>query len=98
MVLEDADIPVMPMHTIDSLMDFPHLNAVGFFEHVEHPSEGSLCSMKVPSTCSKSQPRVTRQAPWLGDHGMAMVKEAGYSKAEIGELATQGATYSSEVI
>ncbi len=92
-LLEAADIPVMPMHTIESLMTDPHLDAVGFFEVVEHPSEGAVRSMSIPSSWSRSQPSVTRQAPRLGEHSAQVLGEAGYSAAEIEDLALQGATY-----
>lgn len=91
-LLETADIPVMPMHTVESLMDDPHLNAVGFFETVEHPSEGRLRSMAIPTRWSQSPPEVSRLAPRLGEHSAEVLAEAGYSAAQIEALAAQGAT------
>ncbi|AQV98594.1 CoA transferase [Cupriavidus necator] len=97
-VLEAADIPVMPMHTIDSLMADPHLNAVEFFDIVEHPSEGRVRSMAIPTAWSKSQPRVERQAPRLGEHSAEVLAQAGYSTAQIQALAAQAATFVPENI
>ncbi|MFJ4291858.1 CaiB/BaiF CoA transferase family protein [Cupriavidus sp. NPDC089707] len=91
--LEAADIPVMPMHTIESLMDDPHLRAVGFLETVEHPSEGPMRSMAVPSNWSVTQPGIARHAPRLGQHSAEVLREAGYSDAQIDALSAQGATY-----
>ena len=90
--LDQADIPAMPMHTLDTLIDDPHLEAVGFFEMVEHPSEGPMRSMTVPGTWSKSQPTVERLAPRLGEHSAEILREAGYSAAEIEALVADGAT------
>ena len=90
--LDRADIPAMPMHTLDTLIDDPHLAAVGFFEMVEHPSEGRMRSMAVPGTWSKSQPAVERLAPRLGEHSAEILHEAGYSEAEIAALVADGAT------
>ncbi|TDF83809.1 CaiB/BaiF CoA-transferase family protein [Pseudomonas sp. H9] len=90
--LEAADIPVMPMHSIESLRDDPHLRAVGFFEPVEHPSEGCLTSMQVPSRWSKSQPGAGHPAPRLGQHSAQILREAGYSDAQIAALAAGGTT------
>lgn len=91
-LLEAADIPVMPMHDMDSLMDDPHLHAVGFLEYVEHPTEGRICQIGVPSTWSKSQPRATRPAPRIGEHGREVLSEAGLSDGEIDRLLAEGIT------
>jgi crotonobetainyl-CoA:carnitine CoA-transferase CaiB-like acyl-CoA transferase len=90
--LEAADIPVMPMNTLESLMKDPHLEAVGFFEVVDHPSEGRVRSMAIPTTWSRSSPQVTRHAPRLGEHSQEILAAAGYSPAEIDTLAAQGVT------
>ncbi len=91
-LLEAADIPVMPMHTLESLLDDPHLAAVGFFETVEHPSEGRVRSMAIPTRWSGSPPSVSRHAPRLGEHSAEVLAEAGYSAAQIAAMAAQGAT------
>jgi len=44
-LLDGLDIPVTRLHTVDSLIDDPHLSAKGFFREVEHPSEGRLRQM-----------------------------------------------------
>ncbi|MOA47717.1 Formyl-coenzyme A transferase [compost metagenome] len=90
--LEGADIPVMPMHTIESLMDDPHLQAVGFFEDLEHPSEGRIRSLGVPASWSKTQPEVTRHAPRLGQHSAEVLREAGYAEGEIAAMVERGVT------
>ncbi|MNQ84518.1 Bile acid-CoA hydrolase [compost metagenome] len=82
----------MPMHTLESLMDDPHLKAVGFFETVEHPSEGRLRAMAIATRWSDSPPAVVRQAPRLGEHSAEVLAEAGYSATQIEALAAQGAT------
>lgn len=68
-LLEDADIPVMPLHDLHSILDDPHLKASGFFEMIDHPSEGRIRGMRIPSRWSKTQPASARPAPRLGEHG-----------------------------
>jgi len=41
-LFEQIDVPAVPLNTVESLLDDPHLAAVGFFRQVEHPSEGTM--------------------------------------------------------
>src|SRR6266404_6228118 len=66
--LERADIPVQRMNSLADIVADPHLAATGFFRTVEHPSEGKLRSMAVPSEWSESGPEYRRHAPRLGAH------------------------------
>lgn len=88
--LQAVDIPAGPMNTLDSLMDDPHLAAVGFFETVEHPTEGTINSMRVPVTYSRSQPVPQRPAPNLGEHGVEVLRENGFTGDEIESLTAAG--------
>jgi len=85
-LLERADIPVMPMHTLETILEDPHLNAVGFFKMLEHPVEGRIRQMQVPSTWSVTQPEAGGPAPTLGQHGREILSEAGFSNEEIEQL------------
>jgi crotonobetainyl-CoA:carnitine CoA-transferase CaiB-like acyl-CoA transferase len=83
-LLELADIPCMPMHTLESLLEDPHLRAVNFFRQTEHPSEGTLLSMSVPSHWSATPPDALPPAPRLGEHTAAVFAEAGLDAATAG--------------
>ena len=83
---ERADVPAMPMHTLETLVDDPHLRDVGFFRTVEHPSEGEIVSMKVPSSWSGSVPSNTRPAARAGEHTREVLGEAGFSSSDIERL------------
>jgi crotonobetainyl-CoA:carnitine CoA-transferase CaiB-like acyl-CoA transferase len=90
-VLERADIPVQRMNSLEDIMRDPHLKAIGYFRPVEHPSEGTLVSMKVPSEWSGTRPEYRRHAPRLGEHTREVLREAGYTDAQIDDLARSGA-------
>ncbi|NYT64198.1 CoA transferase [Alcaligenaceae bacterium] len=90
---ETIDIPAMPLHTIDSLIQDPHLKATGFFSVVEHPTEGSIRHMAVPSQWSETQPLPSRHAPVLGEHSIEILREAGYTPEHIATLLEAGVSF-----
>jgi crotonobetainyl-CoA:carnitine CoA-transferase CaiB-like acyl-CoA transferase len=90
--LTEADIPVMPLNSLDDLLDDPHHEATGFFKMMDHPSEGRIREMDIPTTWSKSQPQIRMHAPRLGQHSAEVLREAGYSESDINDLRSTGAT------
>lgn len=62
-ILNDADIPCSTVNSIDDLLDDPHLAATGFFEAIDHPTEGRLVSARPPVRFSKTPSAITSPAP-----------------------------------
>jgi crotonobetainyl-CoA:carnitine CoA-transferase CaiB-like acyl-CoA transferase len=85
-LLKAADVPVMPVNDLHDLLVDPHLVATGFFETVEHPSEGAIRTMRVAAAWSESEPAPARLAPRLGEQSIEVLREAGYDDARIREL------------
>lgn len=90
-MLQDADIPAMPMHDMESLLNDEHLQAVGLLREVEHPTEGTLRSLTAPTRWSHSVPDHPRAAPRLGEHTRELLAEAGYKPMEIDSMIESGA-------
>jgi crotonobetainyl-CoA:carnitine CoA-transferase CaiB-like acyl-CoA transferase len=91
-LLTGADVPVMPMHDLESVLQDPHLAATGFFPVVEHPSEGPIRSMRVAANWSETKAEPSRLAPRLNEHGEAILREVGFSDGEIAAMVRDGAT------
>jgi len=89
--LERADIPVQRMNSIDDIVADPHLAAIGYLEVVEHPTEGRIKSLAVPSEWSQSRPGYRRHAPRLGEHTREVLREAGLTEERIDSLLQSGA-------
>ncbi|MBT6305767.1 MAG: CoA transferase [Rhodospirillaceae bacterium] len=90
--LTDADIPAGPMNSPEDLFDCPHLDAVGMFPEIEHPTEGRIKHIKVPVTFSKTPGGLYRHSEKLGESTHAILSELGFSKTEIINLQNTGAT------
>jgi len=84
--LERADIPVQRMNSLDDIVADPHLAAIGYLKTVEHPSEGKIKVLAVPSEWSESAPEYRRHTPRLGEHTREVLREAGLSDTEIDRL------------
>jgi crotonobetainyl-CoA:carnitine CoA-transferase CaiB-like acyl-CoA transferase len=91
-LLERADIPNTPMHTMDSLIDDPHLNAAGFFPIYDHPSEGKVRTTAPVGEWGVTPLSIRRLAPRLGEHSREVLSEAGYSLDEINRMNADGVT------
>lgn len=89
-LLDEADIPVMPMHDLESLLQDPHLRETGFFQMADHPSEGRIRTMAVPSKWSRSAVGPSRHAPLQGEHSTEILREAGFTAEEIAALVAGG--------
>lgn len=89
-LLEQADVPFLPMHDFKSVLQDPHLVATGFFAIEQHPSEGAIRTMKMPMRWHDNTPDPVRPAPRQGEHSVELLQEAGYGAAEIERLIAQG--------
>jgi crotonobetainyl-CoA:carnitine CoA-transferase CaiB-like acyl-CoA transferase len=89
-ILEKADIPYTPLRNIDDLVADPHLHAIGFLSEVEHPSEGAIKSMRVPTTWSDSKTDNPSPAPTLGQHSREILRELGLTELSIADLFAKG--------
>ena len=85
-IFAQHDIPAMPLNTILSLLEDPHLEDVGFFECREHPTEGRLRMMTPPENWSETPSEIQGFAPNLGEHSREILAEIGMS-AEAIDLA-----------
>ena len=79
------------MNSIDDIVADPHLAAIGYLGTADHPSEGRLKSLAVPSEWSESAPEYRRHAPRLGEHTREVLSEAGLAPQEIDAMIESGA-------
>ncbi len=85
-LFDRVGVPAMPVHTLDTLMEDPHLADVGFFEKVEHPTEGTIINMTLPNQSTFGNRQDFCAAPKIGQHSVEILREAGYSDGDIEQL------------
>lgn len=68
-----AAIPAIAARAIEDILADPHLQAIGFFQRQEHPSEGAYFAMRAPLRFGAGQPTSEpRHAPLIGEHTAAV--------------------------
>jgi len=90
--LDGADIPAGRVNSFDDLFTDPQLRATGFLDFQEHPTEGRIAVAGNPIGFSESPGGVRRFAPHLGENSVEILKEAGYTDAEIDAMRRDGVT------
>jgi len=93
-LLKDADVPVFPVHTFDSLLEDPHLRDIGFFREETLPSVGTIRETAVPSEWHGTPPTDYRPPPTLGQHSVELLRELGYDEATIARFIASEVTSS----
>ena len=88
----DGDVPVMPMHDLESLLQDPHIVATDFFPVIDHPTEGRIRNMRVSARWSETSAEAKWLAPRLGEHSEEVLMEAGFSADEIAAMLRAGVT------
>jgi len=89
--LDRFDVPNGVVTGLEGLLADPYLVDAGFFERVEHPTEGRMLTTAVPVMFSGSPGASFRlPPPRLGEHTRSVLSELGYSDPEIDEIACQG--------
>jgi crotonobetainyl-CoA:carnitine CoA-transferase CaiB-like acyl-CoA transferase len=85
-------IPCMRLTDVGELHQDPHLKAVHFFRHADHPSQGMYRQVDSPVRFSQSPASVRRHAPVIGEHSIEILEQSGFSRTEIEQLLLSGAT------
>lgn len=94
--LHRADIPHGKATPLGELANDPHLDAVGMFEHFDHPTEGRIRLVRSGVKFEKTPAGIRTMPVALGADGEAVLREAGYSPSEIARMIDDGVTVAAE--
>ncbi len=91
-VFEKNELPFAPITKPQELFDDPHLNATGGLAPVRM-NDGSTAKVPLmPFTLGGERPGIRLQPPHIGEHSRELLKEVGYSDAQIAALESQHIT------
>jgi crotonobetainyl-CoA:carnitine CoA-transferase CaiB-like acyl-CoA transferase len=85
-LLDANDIPCGPINDYEQVFADPQIRAREMVVDTEHPTLGRIKTLGSPIKMSATPPDVSRRAPLFGEHTDAVLREAGYSDAQIAAL------------
>lgn len=91
---DEADIPFMPVLTVEDIPDDPHVRAVDLMPILEHPTEGAYYAVRAPVRFGASLYRLRRHAPGLGEHTAEVLAEVGHAPKSRSPLAGDSRPFS----
>jgi len=95
-LLGNTNVPTMVVNTLEDLVSDPHLKETGFWQLVEHPTEGVIRMSKPPINFEKTPAEIRHIAPRLGEDSRAVLRGAGYSDDQIEQMCAEGVTLLAE--
>jgi crotonobetainyl-CoA:carnitine CoA-transferase CaiB-like acyl-CoA transferase len=88
--LKKADIPHGEATPLGELENDPHMQAVNFFQTFDHPTEGKIKLTAPPMKFSETPTDIRQLPALLGEHSVEILRDAGYSDAQIAEMMAEG--------
>lgn len=89
-LLGNTKVPTMVVNSLDDLIEDPHLVDTGFWQEMDHPTEGKLRLASPPMNFSKTPASIRRPQPRLGENTTEVLAEAGYSQEQIDKMLASG--------
>ena len=82
-----AGVPAGPVHSLGEALTHPQTLARGMVVDLEHPEAGATRALGSPLHFSATPTRIDRPAPLLGEHTREVLRESGYTDAEVDAFA-----------
>lgn len=92
-LFREADLPAMPCHTLQTLVNDPHLKAVGLLGHEDHPTEGKTAVIRSTVRVNGQYPSAGSAAVPRGWDTNDLLSELGFSPAEKEVFLSKKAVY-----
>ena len=90
-IFDKLDVPAAAYNTIDGLLEDPHLKDIGFYEEIDHPSQGRILKTKTPNTFTGGMRENSLPAPLIGEQTREVLADLGFTADDIKEMLASGA-------
>jgi crotonobetainyl-CoA:carnitine CoA-transferase CaiB-like acyl-CoA transferase len=84
--LDIAQVPAGPVYGFEQVMADPHIKARKMVVDIDHPKIGPMKTLGLPLKSTGDLTAIRKPAPMLGQHSEEVLREIGYSDAEIRRL------------
>jgi crotonobetainyl-CoA:carnitine CoA-transferase CaiB-like acyl-CoA transferase len=88
-LLNEAGVPSGPIYKMDEMFADPQVKHLGIAEKVVHPKLGEQKVIGQAVVLSRTPSKIRTATPELGEHTEDVLKEFGYTPAQIGEFRTR---------
>ena len=85
-----AGVPVGPVHTIAEALEHPQTHARKMVVDLQHARAGRTKALATPLHFSRTPIETARAAPMLGEHTREVLREFGYTDAQIDHFVAEG--------
>jgi crotonobetainyl-CoA:carnitine CoA-transferase CaiB-like acyl-CoA transferase len=89
-LLRSLDIPAAPVVELDQLVSHPQIQAGGHVDEFDHPLLGRIHQANPAVLFGSERAGLLRPAPVLGQHSVQVMRELGFSGADIDALLELG--------
>ena len=95
--LDAAGVPGGPVYTYDQTLADPHVQHRRMVHDIEHPVIGPMKTLGLPVKSTGELTQIRKPAPLHGQHTAEVLRDLGYTQAQVGALVADGVVRAAKV-